>query len=91
MEGHRKPCLAKRLNRLGFAENPRARGDEHLPSGVRVQRVRHEAVHRRRACAIQPIREDRVDDRAFEHPMQRARCADCRRLVGRPPLLRRSW
>ena len=81
MEGHGKPRLAKGLDRLRFAENPRACGDQHLPSRVRVERIRHEAVHRRGAGAIQPIRQNGVDNGSFEHAMQRSRCADRRRLV----------
>ena len=62
VEGHGEPRLAERLDGLRFAENPRAGGNQHLPSRVRVERVRHEAVHRRGARAIQPIRQHGVDD-----------------------------
>ena len=82
MEGHGKPRLAKRLDRLRFSENPRAGGDEHLPSRVRVERIGHETVHRRGARAIQSIRQNGVDNGAFEHAMQRSRRADRWRLVG---------
>ena len=88
MEGHGKPRFAERLDGLRFAENPRAGGNQHLPSRVRVERVRHEAVHRRGARAIQSIRQHGVDDGAFEHAMQRSRGADRWRLVRRSALLR---
>ena len=89
MERHGEPRLAERLHGLRFAENPRAGGNQHLPSRVRVERVRDEAVHGRRARAIQPIRQDGVDDGALEHAMQRPGCADRRRLVRSSALLRR--
>ena len=52
-------------------------------TAVRVDRVRDEAVHRGRGIAIEAIREDGVDDGAFEEPVQWTGRADWLRPVGR--------
>ena len=67
VEGHGEPRFAERLDGLRFAENPRAGGNQHLPSRMRVERIGHETVHRRGARAIQSIRQHGVDDGSFQH------------------------
>ena len=49
MEGHGQPRLSERLDRLRFTENARAGGNQHLPSRVRIERIRDETVHGRGA------------------------------------------
>src|SRR5258707_14389118 len=80
MECDGKPRLSERLDRLGLTEDAGASRDQHMLPTVGVQRVRHEAVDRRRDTAIQAICESRVDDRAFEDAMERASGADWLRL-----------
>ena len=73
MERDGQPRLAERLNRLRLAQHARAGGNQHVLSAVRVDRIRHEAVDRRGVLAVEPIGQHRVDQRAFEDAVQRAR------------------
>ena len=51
-------------------------GNEDLPAAMRIDRIRDQAVDRRRRTAIEPVRQYRIDDRAFQHAMQRAGIVD---------------
>ena len=74
MERDGEPRLAERLHGLRFAEHAGAGRNQDVLSAVRVHRVRDETVHRRGAASVETVGEDRVDERALEQPMQRARC-----------------
>ena len=76
MESDGESRFAEGLNRLRFAEQARASGNDDLPAAVRIDRVRDQAVDRRRRAAIEPVRQHRVDDRAFQNAMQRAGIVD---------------
>ena len=43
-----------------------------LPAAMRIDRVRDQAVDGRRRTAIEPVRQDRIDERAFQNSMERA-------------------
>jgi hypothetical protein len=43
---------------------------------MRIDRIGDQAVDRRCRTAIEPVRQYRIDDRAFQNSMQRARIVD---------------
>src|SRR4051812_42352708 len=76
MEGDGEPGLAERLYSFRVAEHARARRDHDVSPAVREHRVRHQTIDRRRAPAVEPVRQDRVDDRAFDDAVKRTRGTD---------------
>ena len=73
MECHGESRFAERLHRAGFAEDARARGNQHVQAAVRVNRVRDEAVDRRRRASVESIGQGGIDHGAFEDAVQLAR------------------
>ena len=76
MESHGESGFTECLNRPRFAQQARTSGYDDLPTAMRIDRIRDQAVDRRRRTAIEPVRQYRIDDRAFQNSMQRAGIVD---------------
>ena len=81
VKGHGESRLAERLNGSRLAENACARGNQDVLAAVGVHRVRDQAVDGGGSAAVEPVGQDRVDDRSLEQRMQRTRGADWLRVA----------
>src|SRR5688572_23981351 len=66
MEGHRESRLTEGLNGPRLAENACAGWNQHMLSAVGEHGVRDKAVDGRRSASVQPVGQDRIDDRSLE-------------------------
>ena len=84
---HGQPRFAEALDRLRFAEQTSAGGNHDVLPTVRIQRVRDQAVHGGRGAPIESIRQNGINERSFEDPVQRPGGADRTGSLGRTRLL----
>jgi hypothetical protein len=76
MESHGESGFTECLNRLRFAQQASTPGYDYLAAAMRIDRIGDQAVDRRCHTAIEPVRQYRIDDRAFQNSMQRAGIVD---------------
>ena len=76
MESHGESGFTECLNRLRFAQQAGTSRYDDLPAAMRIDRIGDQAVNRRRRTAIQPVRQYRIDDCAFQNSMQRTGIVD---------------
>ena len=76
MKRHRQPRLSQRLNRPGFTEDACPCRNQNVLTAVGVHRVRNETIHGRASAAVEPVRQNGVDDGAFQQRVKRTGRAD---------------
>src|SRR4051812_30572142 len=91
MERNSQPRLAKSLHSVCFTEDARSRWDNHVLAAVRIHSIGDEAVDGCLTAAIQPVRQDGVDNGAFHDAVKRTGRTDCVRLDGRATSLPQRW
>ena len=70
MESHGQTSLSEGLDGFRFTEQASTCWNQDVLPAVRVQRVRDQTVHGRGGGTIETIRQDGIDHRSFEDPMQ---------------------
>ena len=87
MESHGQTSLAEGLDGFRFTEQASTGWNQDVLPAVPVQRVRDQTVHGRGGSTVETIRQDGIDHRSFEDPMQWPCGADGTGALGSARLL----